>query len=183
MSSSRQRGSFAVTGVVVRRGRERRGAISPSGFQRFEDILDADPEMDRQLSRCRWPSTFAGQEVDRVAKVDMEVLHASRNLERPRRVAEMAAELTHHRRDRVACERDTDVGIESLDCFQQAELADLNEVVERLTPMREPPSAVDGDPAMLFDQFVAQVAIAGRAPPAESLVGRLLCSFSPRILV
>jgi hypothetical protein len=57
-------------------------------------------------------------------------------------------------------------------------LADLDEVVEQLTAVREPSCTVDRDPAMLFDQFVAKLAIAGRPPLTEALVDRLI-SFSP----
>jgi hypothetical protein len=124
-----------------------------------------------------------GQEVDRVAEVDVEVLHAPRNLQCPGRVTEVSAQLAHDRRDRVARERHADRGIESLDRLQEPELADLDEIVERLAAMREPARAVDGNPTVLFDQLVAQRAVAGVAPPAEALLDRLVRRRRPFLVV
>jgi hypothetical protein len=50
----------------------------------------------------------------------------------------------------------------------------LDEIVERFTAMVEPPRAVDGHPAVFFDQRIAQRAVTSGAPPAEASVDGLL---------
>ena len=83
-------------------------------------------------------------------------------------IAEVAAQLAHHRGDRVAGEGHADLGVEAVHRLEQAELADLDEVVERLAAVVEAAGAVDRHPAVLFDQVVAQTAVTGVAEPSEA---------------
>ena len=50
------------------------GAIRAAGFEGFEHVLDADAEMFRELGRRGRSPAFAGQEVDGLAEIDMEIL-------------------------------------------------------------------------------------------------------------
>src|SRR5262249_39996711 len=97
--------------------------------------------------------------------------------------AEVPTQLAHHRRDRVARERHADIGVEPLDRFQEAKLPDLDQVVERFTTMRESPRTVNGHPAVLLDELVAQRSVTGLAPATEALFGLLLRLSSPRRLL
>ena len=96
------------------RGHERRGTVRATGFECFEDVFDSDSEMVGEVRRRRRASTLAREELDGVAEVDMEVLHAAGHLERPGRVAEVTAKLAHDRRDGIAGEGDAHVRIEAL---------------------------------------------------------------------
>ena len=98
--------------------------------------------------------------------------------------AEVPADLTQHTRHRVRGEARAVLGVESLECFDQAEPRDLHQIVKRLAPVHEPSSDVAGDPQVVVDQLVAQARVSGGAVPRESLVGHpFLCQRSPQLAV
>src|SRR5204862_5130065 len=103
-----QRPRLAPAVIVVVRTDQRRGSVRATGFDGFEDIVDAYPEVLREFLWCRRSVVLARQEVDRVPEIDVKILDAPGHLHRPRCVAEVATKLTHDGRDRVAGERHPD---------------------------------------------------------------------------
>ena len=123
-------------------------------------------------TRCE----LGGEELDRGADLDVEILHPARDPHGPRGVAEVAPQLPHHRGDGERGERHADIGVEPLGRLEDAEHADLDEIVERLSPVVEPAGTVDRNPAVLLDQVVPQLTIAGRPVADEPLDDLLLVS-------
>ena len=126
----------------------------------------------------RWAATCVGgrrstvlgaEEVDGGADLDVEVLQPARHPDRPRRVAEVAAQLAEHGREGEADERRAVLRVEPLDGLEDAEHADLDQVVERLAAVGEAAGAVAGDPAELLDEGVPQGGVAGPGELPEPL--------------
>ena len=79
----------------------------------------------------------------------------------------MAFQLTDNAFDRKRAETDTSFGIESVNCFDEGQRADLNEVVVWFTPIGEAPSKLMRQSKVRRDDLVAQARIFGSLKFAE----------------
>ena len=73
----------------------------------------------------------------------------------PALVAEVPLDLADDRRGRVGGELDAALDVEAVDRLDQADGADLDEVVERLAPAGEPPGEVLDERQVEADQLLA----------------------------
>ena len=89
------------------------------------------------------------------------LLHAARDVDRPRAVAEVALELAEDGRHGVGGERDPAVGVVAVDGLHEAEVGDLAEVIERLARV----AVLNGEGArerhVLLDQALARGTVPG----------------------
>ena len=85
----------------------------------------------------------------------MEVLETSRDVHRPRRVAEVTTQLAGDRRSGEGAERYADRRVEALYRLEHAQPGDLQEVVDRLAPAGEA-HRLAGQVEVHLDQLVAQ---------------------------
>ena len=91
----------------------------------------------------------------------MQLLRAAGDPDRPRLVAEVALQLAFDRDGRVGRELEVAVGVESFDRLEHAEVRDLEQVVERLAPIRVAARQMRGERLVRLDQLVAELAVAG----------------------
>ena len=101
-----------------------------------------------------------------LARADLhpQLLEPARHPDRPALVAEVALDLADDRRGRVRRELDAAVGVEAVDRLDQADRADLDEVLDRLAAVAEPARAV-------LDQRQVQVDQRRRGRSARAAVG------------
>ena len=99
----------------------------------------------------------------------MQLLDPARHAHRPPFVAEVTLELAGDRRRRERRELQPTIGLEPFDRLEQADESDLAEIVERLAAVREATRQELGEPDVLLDELVPQLAVAGAAVFLEAL--------------
>ena len=85
-----------------------------------------------------------GQLLASVLQLHSEFFEPARHLHRPSVVAEVSANLAHHGRHSERYELVTVVDVEPVDGVEQTNSRHLDQVLERLTAVSEPPSDVVG---------------------------------------
>src|ERR1700676_5717047 len=96
-----------------------------------------------------------GKFFDRAVDAEVELLQPARHLDRPTFVAEIAFDLADDRRRRVGRELDPALEIEPIDRLEQADRADLNEVVECFTAIGELERQVANEVEVRDDELIA----------------------------
>jgi hypothetical protein len=109
--------------ALARRCVERQRALALGGREPLHDLLVSAVERRSDLAHGRLAPVRAPEPLARPDDLQGEVLQRSRRLDDPGAVAEVAAEFTEDRRDRVAGEHGAAVGIPSGDRLDQAEAA------------------------------------------------------------
>ena len=108
---------------------------------------------------------------------------ATRYPYRPGAVAEVPLELAFDRRGGKRRELEVAIRIESLDSFEHPELGHLQQIVERLAPVRVATSEVRRQRLVRLDELVAQPSLAGLAvfdePREECRPLRVACLLPP----
>src|SRR5436190_8971636 len=104
------------------------------------------------------------------------LLQRPRNPYRPATVAEMALQLAGDRYRREGRELDPTVRIESIDRIQQAEVGDLDEIVEGFSASREPSGEVTGERQEALDELLSS---SGIGEPAEEFHGPIRVAGRP----
>ena len=99
--------------------------------------------------------------LDRAREPEAQLLHAARDVQRPGAVAEVPLDLADDRRHRVGRELDAALGVEALDREQQADRADLDEVLERLPAARVARGEAAHERQVALDDAVAGARVAG----------------------
>ena len=126
--------------LVVRLAAERLGErpsrVGLRGLQRLDDLVLVGAGRLRELRDRRGPAELRRLRLDRSREPDAELLDPARHVERPRAVAEVALDLADDGRHRVRGELHLALGVEALDREQQADRADLDEVLLRLAAAR-----------------------------------------------
>ena len=97
----------------------------------------------------------------------MQLLEAARKADRGALVAEVALDLAGHGQRREGGELEAQVGVEALDGLDQAEVADLHDVVERLAAVLELAREEVDEVVIRIDELGADAIALGR-------VGRVL---------
>ena len=128
------------------------------------------PRRRRSAWRARPPSAGAAQLLAEVGPRGVErrlhLLRAAGDVDQPARVAEVPFDLAQDRRRGVGGELQPPVGIEAVDCLDQTDGADLDEVVERLVAAGEASGEIDDERQVRADELVAQ-RLLGRAVLGE----------------
>src|SRR6267378_4990544 len=97
------------------------------GLDRLEDLLLGGPRVARDLRDRRRPPQLLAERGDHRAEAKVQLLHAARHAYGPALVAEMPLELADDGRRRIGGELETAVGIEAVDCLDQADRCHLHE--------------------------------------------------------
>ena len=127
-------------------------------------VLDRAADLLGELARGgERPSFWVSSPVGR-ADLHPQLLEPPRHPDRPALVAEVALDLADDRRGGVRRELDAALGVEPVDGLEQADRADLDQVLERLATVAEPAGAVLHQRQVQVDQ-----------PLAGRVAGRLRC--------
>jgi hypothetical protein len=141
-------------------------------LQRVECLLLGGAELLRELGDRRRASEPRRQLVGRGRELERALLDPAGNVDRPAAVAEVALELTEHRRRGKTREGEAAVGIEALNRFEQADVGDLNEVVERLASRVVAAGDRAHERLIADDELLDDRPVCGRAMAREQLADR-----------
>ena len=161
--------------VVVDARAERGRPVRRPHVEGIEDLVDRGRHRGRQFVGARLATEAHGERRGRRPERGVEVLGAPRDVHRPGRVAEVAAELTGHGRTGERPERHPAVGVEALDGLEHADPRDLDEVVDRLAATAESHRLPAGEVEVVLDESVPDRRVTGAAIGAEPLqrLGRI----------
>ena len=150
----------AVAGEL---GVEREQVVGLPELLRFEDVFF---RRSRGVRRARPRSASCAELdrelLDRAVDREVELLQPARHLDRPALVAKVALDLADDRRRRIGRELDAAFEIEAVDRLEQADRADLHEIVERLAAVRELHREIAHEIEVRDDELVAQPFVLGR---------------------
>ena len=105
--------------------------------------------------------------VEETGQADVELLDAPRNVDRPGLVAEVALDLTEDRRHRVRGQLDAAVRVEAVDRVDEADRADLDEVVEHLAAADVAKGERADERHQILDQLIPRSLVALRLVRVE----------------
>ena len=166
----RCRGRRASTGRPARRRRRWRRAASCGSSGRPPAPpapLDRHAGLDGDLLDGGGATQHLAQLVHGHLDRVLQVLGPAGHVHRPGRVPEVAAQLTGDGGDGEGGERRPEVGVVALDGLEDPEHRHLDQVVQGLALVGEALGAVERQPAVVLDERVAQLAVAGRPVPPE----------------
>ena len=122
--------------LVAERLRQRTGRVRLRRLQRLDDLVLLGARRLGELGDRRRAAEIGRLRLDRPRQPHAQLLHAARHVERPGPVAEVALDLADDRRHRVGRELHLPLGVEALDREEQADRADLDQVLLRLPATR-----------------------------------------------
>ena len=150
---------LAFVGDVRRVEGDRR--VGVCRFQAFQHVFLGELEMNSKLGHGRCPAVALGQFGSGLVERELELLQPPRHPDRPALVAEVPLDLPHDGRSRIRRELHTAPEVEPVDRLDQPDRGDLDEVVERLAAVAEPPGEVFDQREVQLDQLVADRAALG----------------------
>ena len=128
-------------------------------LERGEHVLGLEPDALADLGDARRAAQLAGQLLGGGVDPQEVLLQPSWHPHRPGAVAEVAADLAHDGRRRERAELVPQRGIEALDGVDQAQEADLFDVLERLAAVGEPARDEVDEVGVQLDELVANVRV------------------------
>src|SRR5687767_7305971 len=162
---------LAVLVRAARRQRERR--VGAPGLERLEHLLLLDPGGLRQLRDGGRPAELDGLLLDDLRELHVQLLEPARDADGPALVAEVTLDLADDVRGRVRRQLDAAVDVEAVDRLDQADAADLHEVVELLAAVGVAPRERAHEREVLLDQLLARGEVSLLVVAAQQrLVGR-----------
>ena len=126
-----QRGVELPVLVGAASGERERGVGAP-GLERLQHQLLLDPGGFRELRDRRRALELDGELLDQPRELDVQLLEPARDAHRPAAVAEVPLDLTDDVRRRVSRQLHPALDVEPVDRLDQADRADLDQVVELL---------------------------------------------------
>ena len=163
--------------------RERERGVRAAGLERLQHELLLDARRLGELGDRRRPAELDGLVLDDLRELDVELLEPARDAHRPALVAEVALDLADDVRGRVGRQLDAAVDVEAVDRLDQADAADLDEIVELLAAVGVAPGERADEREVLLDQLLARGEVALLVVAAQQrLVGlaRVTSTRSPR---
>ena len=154
--------------VVVGLGRvERRGAVVAAGVHRLEDQLLAGAERLCELHDRRAAPELGAEARAGAPDLRVQLLELARDAHSPRAVAEVALDLAGDVRRGERRQPQAAVEVEAVDRIDEADRADLDQVVERLAAagVADRDAAHEGQQAL--DQFGARRFVTFEVPALE----------------
>src|SRR5436190_11899340 len=177
--------------VLARTGGERERAVGPPALERLEHLFLAHLGGLRELSDRGRTTQLDGELLEQPRKLNVQLLEPARDAHRPPAVAEVALDLADDVRRRVGGQLDAAVEIEAVDRLDQADGADLHQVLELLAAVRITPGEGAHERHVLLDQLLArrevtlgvvaakQDLVARRHQPPSSVSRRFVSSSQP----
>src|SRR3954468_15831756 len=161
---------FAVLLAAARRERQRR--VRAPGLERLEHLLLLGPGRLGELADRRRTAQLHGELLHEPGELHVQLLQPARHAHRPALVAEVALDLADDVRRRVGRQLDAPVEVEAVDRLDQADGADLDEILELLAAVRVAPGERAHERHVLLDQLLARLEVAPLVvAPQENLVG------------
>src|SRR5215469_11979713 len=165
-------------------GIERQDVVGLAEFLALDDLFDARSEPRREIRDGHRSAKFERERFDRAIDGEVELLQAARHFDRPALVAEVTLDLADDRRRRIRRELDAAFVIEAVDSFDEADGADLDEVIDRLAAVAETDGEISHEIEMRDDELFPDGRVArGRVlrEPSSRLipVEPLVCSVCP----
>jgi len=143
---------------------------SAPGNQRVDDLLDIHLEVLRELVDGGSPAALVREALLGVAHLQRALLGATGHVHRPARVAEVTAHLTEDGGHRKRGERVAPQGIEAVQCLQQAQRCDLEEIVKWLGGAVITPGQAACQRHEARHQRLARLAVAVLVPAVKQLL-------------
>src|SRR5262249_28790854 len=140
--------------VADRPGRQGHGAVRASALERLEHLLLLHPGFLGDLGDRGRAAELHGQLLDEAGQLDGELLEPARHAHRPALVAGVPRDPAYDVRRRVGRQLDAAVEVEAVDRLDQADGADLDEVVELLAAVGVAPGERADERHVLLDQLV-----------------------------
>ena len=166
--------------LVGAAGRERERRVGAAGLERLQHELLLDAGCLRELGDRRRPAELNGLVLDDLRELHVELLEAARDAHGPALVAEVALDLADDVRGRVGGQLDAAVDVEAVDRLDQADAADLDEIVELLAAVGVAPRQRADEREVLLDQLLARGEVAVLVVAAQQrLVGPRVTSSTP----
>ena len=167
--------------LVGAAGRERERRVGAARLERLEHELLLDAGSLGELGNRRRAPELDGLVLDDLRELDVQLLEAARNAHGPALVAEVALDLADDVRRRVRRQLDAAVDVEAVDRLDQADAADLDEVVELLAPVGVAAGERADEREVLLDQLLARGEVALLVVAAQQhLVGHAGHACRPR---
>src|SRR5581483_6813140 len=145
-----------LVAFAVELGVEREEVVRLAQLLRFQNVFLRCAEMLRQLGDGRRMTELHRQLLDGAVDREVQLLQPARHLDRPALVAEIALDLADDRRRRVRRELHAALEIEAVDRLEQADGADLDQVVERFAAVGELDGEIAHQVEVRDDQLVPQ---------------------------
>src|SRR2546430_5343335 len=153
--------------VLVEGSREAANRVCVRGLEGFDHLILVGVGGLGQLFDGRRVPELGAQAVEETGQADVELLDAPRNVDRPGLVAEVALDLTEDRRHRVRGQLDAAVRVEAVDRVDEADRADLDEVVEHLAAADVAKGERPDERHQILDQLIPRSLVALRLVRVE----------------
>src|SRR5947207_8776423 len=163
---------LAVFLCTARRQRQRR--VRAARLERLEHLLLLGARCLRQLADRRRAAELHRQLLDETRQLDVQLLQAARNAHRPALVAEVPFDLADDVRRGVRRQLDAAVEVEAVDRLDQADGADLDEILELLAAVRITARERADEGHVLLDQLLPRREVALLVVAAEEGLVALL---------
>src|SRR6185437_15873065 len=128
-------------------------------LERLENLLLLDAGGLRKLGDRGRPAQLHGQLLDEPRQLDVQLLQAAWHAHRPALVAEVPLDLADDVRRRIRRQLDTALEIEPIDRLDQADRADLDEILQLLAAIRVPARERAHERHVLLDQLLARMEV------------------------
>ena len=151
-------------------GVERGRVVGAQRVERVDDVLEVELEVLRDPRHGRFLPVFVGQASLGVTDFQRPFLGAARDVDRPSAVAEIATHLAEDCRHGERLERSAALEVETLEGFDEPEVGDLLEVLERLGGAAVAPREVTRERRVGLDERVAGAYIALHGPAANEFL-------------
>src|SRR5581483_6408981 len=154
---------------AAKSGGQRQRAVRAPALERLQDLLLLDRRRSRELRDRRRAPQLHGQLFHQTRQLDVQLLEAARDAHGPAAVAEVPLDLADDVRRRVGRQLDAAGQVEAVDRLDQADRADLDQVVELLAAVRVAPRERADERHVLLDQPLARREIAALVVPPQQL--------------
>src|SRR5215217_1811193 len=158
---------------------ERERRVRAAGLERLQHLLLLDARGLRELGDRRRPAELDGELLDELRELHVQLLQPARYAHRPAAVAEVALDLADDVRRRVCRQLDAAVEVEAVDRLDEADRADLHQIVELLAAVAVAPRERADERHVLLDELLARLEIALLVVAAEQDLVVLSHSVSP----
>src|SRR4051812_34803992 len=153
------------------RGQRERG-VRTARLERLEHLFLLGAGRLCELTDRRRASELDRELLDEARQLHVQLLEPARHPHRPALVAEVPLDLADDVRRRVGRQLDAAVEVEAVDRLDQADGADLDEILELLAAVRVAPGERAHERHVLLDQLLARLEVALLVvAPQENLVG------------
>src|ERR687891_352117 len=161
-------------GVVAVAGgrRERHRRVGLAGLERLQDLLLVHAGRLGKLGDRGRALELDRELLEELRQTDVQLLEAARYAHRPALVAEVALDLPDDVRRRIGRELDAAVDVEAVDRLDEADAADLHQVLELLAPVRVPAGERAHERQVLLDQALAGLQVAPVVVAAQEVAVR-----------